>query len=254
MRYLIILVFCFLIQSCATRRDILYLQNSETYPETAVRYVYNTLQPNDVLQITVSALIPDSATPYNFQTVTAGAVSGASSGAGVVSGYVVREDYTINFPILGFLSVKGKTLFDLEADLTETLQVGGHLKSPSVQVQLINSKFTVLGEVGSPGSISFTEQNLNIFQAIGLAGDLTPNGKRNDILLMREVDGKRIITHLDIRTTAIIESPYYYIKPNDVIIVNPNGPEIKKSGYVANLGALFGLVSFALTMVLIIKN
>lgn len=252
MRTLFVLFTLFVLSSCTSKKDILYLQNSTSYPDTKIQYAYATLQPNDIIRISVSALVIESALPYNFQQINTGG-SNNQSGPNL-SGYVVRDDYTINFPVLGLISVEGKTTQALEMEITKLLEDGGHLKQPAVNVRLINAKFTVLGEVGSPGTITYTDQNLTILQALGMAGDLTINGKRDDIILMREIDGVRTITHIDIKSTAIIDSPFYYIKPNDFILVNPNGPAVKRGGYITNLGALFGVVSFGLTMLLLLKK
>ena len=101
----------------------------------------------------------------------------------MLDGYVVSKDYTIKFPILGLISVKGLTPFKLEDYLKKRLEEGNHLKNPTVNVRIMNSKFTVLGQVNCPGTITYTDINLTILQALGLAGDLTINGKREDITL-----------------------------------------------------------------------
>lgn len=239
--------------SCSTKKEILYLQDSKSYTDTPLNFDETTIQPNDVLRITVSALVQESAEPYNFQvTQQAGNMGGGQNQ--MLDGYVVTKEYTIKFPILGVISVKGLTPFELEDTLKELLEEGDHLKNPTVNVRIMNSKFTVLGQVNGPGTINYTDINLTILQAIGLAGDLTINGKREDITLIREVDGIRTVTHLDLTSMDITESPFYYIRPNDLIIVNPNGPEVKRAGYLPSLGALLGFASFAITIVLLIQN
>ena len=130
----------------------------------------------------------------------------------------------------------------------------GQLLDPIVSIRIINAKITILGDVVSPGTYAFTEQNITLLQALGYAGDLTIGAKRNDILIIREQDGVRTYGHIDLTKTDWFDSPYYYVKQNDVIYVNPNGPKVKASGYVTNLTGLFSVVFTALTLVLLITK
>ncbi len=118
----------------------------------------------------------------------------------------------------------------------------------------MNAKITILGEVGSPGTYDFYEENITILQAIGNAGDLTINGKRDDILLIRETDGIYTTARLDLTSAELLNSPYYYLKSNDVIMVNPNGPKVKSAGYIGNLGSLIGVASILLSTVILITR
>jgi polysaccharide export outer membrane protein len=252
MRYLFVLVLASCVFSCTTKKDVLYFQDSEGYPNTPLVYEDVTIQPNDILTIRVTALDVEVAQPFNIQVVNPG--QGNNQNNQNLNGYVVNKDYKINFPILGKIDVKGMTPEDLEQTITQMLIDGDQLKDPTVNVRIANAKFTVLGEVNRGGTIRFTDQNLTILQAIGLAGDLSINGKRDDILLIREVDGMRRVARLDLTSMDITESPYYFIKPNDVIYVNPNGPEVKRAGYIPSLAALLGFVSATLAIVLIVQN
>ena len=119
-----------------------------------------------------------------------------------LNGYLVSKNKTINFPVLGKISVANKTSRDLENYLVERLELEGHLINPNITVRLLNAKFTVLGEVNQPGTYTFTEKNINFLQAIGLAGDLTIDGNREDITIIREFDGKRITKKLDLTSSS----------------------------------------------------
>lgn len=246
------LLTCLLLNSCATKKEILYFQDSEQFDNTTINYIKPNLQPNDILKITVGALIEETAKPYNRN------ISGSGQSASVdlmkLEGYLVSENNTINFPQLGVISTKDKTTGQLQEELTQLLEDGGHLKSPTVNVRLINAKVTILGEVGSPGTYDFTEESVTLLQALGMAGDLTIQGKREDVLLIRETDGVYKTTHVDLTSAKLLTSPYYLIKPNDVIVVNPNGPKIKSSGFVSNLGSLLSVFSIVLSTVLLITR
>src|SRR5690606_17318611 len=145
-------------------------------------------QPNDILKITVSALVEELAKPYNRNSAS-NLQGGSSTEMMKLEGYLVSEDHSINFPQLGKIYTKDKTTQHLEEELTQLLENGGHLKNPTVNVRLINAKVTILGEVGGPGTYDFTEESITILQALGMAGDLTINGQREDVLIVRESDG-----------------------------------------------------------------
>jgi polysaccharide export outer membrane protein len=250
----VFLLFVLVLSSCASKKDILYFQDNASYSPTVLNYEEPTIQPNDNLIIQVSALDMEAAEPYNFQMPGNGMQMNAGNNAANLQGYIVNKNFEINFPVLGKLSVKGQTVEALEETIRQLLIDGQHLANPTVRVRISNAKFTVLGELGG-ATINFTDQNLTILQAIGLAGDLTINGKRDDIILIREIDGVRTVAHLDLTSLdKITQSPYYFIKPNDVIYVQPNGPAVKRAGYLPSLGALLGLVSFGIGLALLIQN
>ncbi|MDP5082553.1 MAG: SLBB domain-containing protein, partial [Winogradskyella sp.] len=120
--------------------------------------------------------------------------------------------------------------------------------------RLINAKVTVLGEVNQPGTFNFAEQNITLLQALGYAGDLTINGKREDVLVMRDEQGVRQIAHIDLRASDWLEGPYNFIKPNDVIVVNPNNAEVKTAGYIPSLPALLGVMTVSLSLIILLTN
>lgn len=237
--------------SCATKKEILYFQDADQYNNTPINYVKPVLKPNDILRITVGALVEETAIPYNR-------ISASNSGGGVemikLEGYLISENHTINFPQLGKISTKNKTTSELEEELTRLLEDGGHLKDPTVNVRLLNAKVTILGEVSGPGTYEFSEESVTLLQALGMAGDLTINGKREDILVIRETEGVYKTTHVNLTSADLLTSPYYFIKPNDVIMVNPNGPKVKSSGFIGNLGTLLSVFSIVLSTVIIITN
>ena len=142
------------------------------------------------------------------------------------------------------------SLSELEDLLVEKLKDGNHLTAPIVTARLMNAKFTVLGEVNKPGTYTFSEQNISLLQAIGYAGDLTINGKRENVLLIREENNAKTYITIDMTSKNWFGSPNYYIKPNDVIYVNPNGPKVKSAGYIGNLGTFINVASVSLSLVL----
>jgi polysaccharide export outer membrane protein len=241
--------------SCSTKKDILYFQDIKAKPQTEVNYTQNKIQVNDILTITVSAINPDSALPFNakFYNGNGGSVSDNENSM-KLNGYLVNTDGNISFPILGNIKVLGKTTNEIEELIEKILIDQGQLTNPTVIVRLTNAKITILGDIGKPGTYPYYEQNLTLLQALGYASDLSISGRRNDILIIREQDGKRTYGHIDMRKTDWFDSEYYYIKQNDIIYVNPNGPKIKSAGYVTNLQGLLGLLFTGLTLTLLLTR
>ncbi|MFD2917434.1 polysaccharide biosynthesis/export family protein [Psychroserpens luteus] len=250
-KILIIGVLFLILSSCATKKEILYLQDSADYDNTALTYSIPKIQPNDILKIEVGALIEESALPYNKSN---GSIGGQSIELMQLEGYIVSQNHTINYPVLGLVSTENMTINELEERIKKMLVDGGHLKAPTVNIRLVNAKVTILGEVNSPGVYNFTEQNISLLQALGYASDLTINGKREDIKLIRESDGNRTITHIDLTSAEFLNSEFNQIRPNDIIIVDPNGPKVKSAGFVGNTATFISVISILLTTVVLITR
>lgn len=250
-KILLSLAVFFMFISCTSKKDILYYQDLKDKTQASINYVSNEIQINDILYIKIDALVPDSTKPFNLDINPTTALNIETL---KVQGYLVSQEGTIVFPVLGTLKVVGKSTIELQQMFVKMLDDNGYLKDANVNVRVINSKVTVLGEVRNPGTYSFEEQNISLNQAIGYAGDLTINGIRKDVLLIRENNGTRTYIKLDLTSSNWFTSPYYYVKQNDVIIVNPNGAKIMTSGYLANVGNVLGIMSFALTLFIILKK
>lgn len=248
-----LLTVVFITMSCANKKDILYYQNIKNTDQSAINYMPNEVQINDILYIKVSALIPESAEPFNLElnSPTNNLLNVESI---KIQGYLVSQDGNIVFPILGSIKVAGKSTVEVQQLIGKLINDNGYIKEPIVSVRIINSKVTVLGEVNKPGTYSFDEQNISLNQAIGYAGDLTINGVRKDVLLIREVNGVRTYIRLDLTSADWFSGPYYYVKQNDVIIVNPNGAKVMASGYLNNIGTTLGILTFGLTVFILLKN
>lgn len=246
------LSFLFLFFSCATKKDVLLFQNKSNL-NAPISYQAPKIQANDILSIQVSTLQPELAYPYNIIQQNANA-AGAQIESLKLQGYLVSPEGTINFPVLGTLSVAGKTIQEFEIFLKAILEQGNHLISPTINIRLLNGKITILGEVNNPGTYSFTEQNISLPQALGLAGDLTIRGKRKEVLLIREESGQRSYTTLDLTQTNWFTTEYYYVRPNDVIVVNPNSARVKNAGFVSEPATLLGIASVVLSMIILLTR
>lgn len=250
-KILVPIVFVLLaLQACTSKKKILYLQDADRYNLQDIAYISSKIQPNDILSITVGALVPETTIPYNVQNLNS--LVNTSMDYVKLQGYLVSVKGTIVFPVLGQISVSDKTTGEVEAEIQQILEKDGHLKEPTVSIRLLNAKVTVLGEVKNPGTYSFTEQNITLPQALGYAGDLTINGQRDDILLITEEDGVRKVVHVDLTKGDWFNSPHYYIRPNDFIVVNPNNAKVKSAGVIGDIGILLTIASLALTTVVLL--
>ena len=241
-----------LLQSCVSKKQMLYLQDLDSVNSQEITYNNHTLQVDDILKISVGALMSEAALPYN--NFTAGSVVANNIDVMKLDGYLVSQNNTINFPVLGELSVKEKTAQDLENDIKKLLVDGGYLINPNVTVRLLNAKVTILGEVKRPGTFSFTENNISLLQALGLAGDLTINGSREDVVVLRRVDGLQTTERINLTSSSWLSGPYQMVKPNDVIIVNPNSAKLKTAGYVGNISTILGITSLLLSSIILLTR
>jgi polysaccharide export outer membrane protein len=248
-----IIVSFLMISSCTLKRNTTYLNRVANYNNTDIskQKIPYTIQMDDILRVEIHSIIPEAAIIYN--RISHNINTATDINLLQLEGYLVSPDYTINFPVLGILDVKGTTL-ELEKKITKILLDGGHLVSPTVSVRLLNGKFTVLGEVSTPGTFSFLEKNLTLLQALGYAGDLTIDGKRKNITLIREINGIRSVRKLDITSKDILDNSAYYIRNNDVIIVNPNYNRIKSAGFIGNPQSIASISSILLSITLLIIN
>ena len=246
------IAFALLSVSCVTKKQMLYLQDVDTLTNQEVTYKNHTLQVDDILKISVGALMPEAALPYN--NVTASNMVANNIDIMKLDGYLVSQNSTINFPVLGELSVKEKTTQDLENEIKKLLVDGGYLINPNVTVRLLNAKVTILGEVQRPGTFSFTENNISLLQALGLAGDLTISGSREDVVVLRRVDGKQTTARINLTSANFLSGPYQMVKPNDVIVVNPNSAKLKTAGYVGNVSTILGITSLLLSSIILLTR
>src|SRR5690606_10267823 len=231
---------------CASKKDILYMQDIERIAEQQKEmYANPTIRPNDILMINVSADDMDVAMPFNLlapaQNLQQVRQQSSSGFAREIQGYIVDADGTIQFPILGELEVGGMTRQDVLKMLYE--RIGEHIQNPIINVRITNYKVTVLGEVTRPGAYAIGDERVTLLEAIGMAGDLTIYGRRDNIIVVRENEGVKEYKIVDITKTDFLQSDYYYLQQNDVVYVQPNGPQIQASAYNRNITAYVSISS-----------
>ncbi|QNJ98938.1 polysaccharide biosynthesis/export family protein [Constantimarinum furrinae] len=249
-RFIVLLGVSALLLSCATKKQIIYFQDSDSLNNKDINKAFEpVIEPNDILYISVSSLDKELVAP--FIRVTETEVNANTNNPGL-KGYLVNADGTINFPVLGSVPVSGKTRKMIESQLKAQLQE--YVKDVVVDVRIMNFKITVLGEVMTPGVFTIKDERVTLPEAIGLAGDLTKDGNRNRIVIIREDDGKRIVKNVDITQTDFYSSAFYFLKQNDVVYVEPSLKGVKKSGFLPDIPALLSLVTVVLSTVILLSR
>lgn len=219
-----LLLFVFF-SSCRTSRKIVYMQDiMANVPENVGENPGITIQAKDMLSIVVSCKNPELATMFNLPVVSyqAGSEIVSNGGQQRLLGYVVDNKGNIDFPVLGELQVIGLTRWQLQEKIKQRLIAEGLIKDLVVTVQFMNFKISVLGEVNSPGTYNIEGDKVTLLEALSLAKDLTIYGKRDGVMVIREMNGVRENYRIDLRSADLFKSPIYYLKQNDIIYVEPN--------------------------------
>lgn len=249
----LVLVSCVvMLTSCVSRKEILYLNDLKASDSANFQWSDVIIQPNDILSVKITADDMELAIPYNLS-----AGNGAQNIQGtqlLLQGYLVSNKGEINIPVLGTILVKGLTYTQIEEKIQKELNDKQLLKNPVVVCRIVNAKVTILGEVRSPGTYTFYENNLTILQALGLAGDLNITGVRKKIKVVRMENNQQLVGEIDLTQKDWMNSPFYFIKPNDVIVVDPNTAKVKSAGIIGNAGTLLGTISVILSSFLIIRS
>ena len=221
-----------LVSSCASTKDIAYFQNKMVnQPEKIDKHAGIVIQPKDMLSIVVSSRNPELVAMFNLPVVSyqAGGEVSLNTAQQRLMGYVVDEEGFIDFPVLGKLNIVGKTRWEVAELVKNKLIQEGYLTDAVVTVEFLNFKISVLGEVASPGTFSIDGDKVTVLQAISLARDLTIFGRRDNVSVIREQDGKRTIYEINLTDVDLFKSPAYYLQQNDIVYVQPNDIKARQS-------------------------
>jgi len=244
-----ILLISILFTSCLTRKEITYFQPVNQSSDTATLNIKekftSKIQPGDILNIRVYSLSQEANAMFNvFPTEQAG---NTSNELAAPVGFLVAADGGVTLPLAGKIMLGG--LSSGEAADTITKKLNQYLVQPTVSVRIVNFKISVLGEVARPSVYIIANERITLPEALSLAGDLTIYGKRKNILVIREEGGKREFARVDLTKRDFFESPYYYLRPNDIIYAEPSkGRLINTSGFLQ----VAPIVISALTLLILI--
>ena len=239
--------------SCVTQKQLTYLHDADASKVDSINAKYSprtehVIRPGDALTVFVSALDKEAVAPYNLPTVIYAAPgSNQVQTTPMLQYYVVDEAGYIEMPVLGKLQVGGLSRPEAEEEIRKVLSQ--QVIDPTVRVSVVGAKVSVLGEVNRPSQVSMPSGRMTIFDALAAAGDLTPYGRRDNVLITREVDGKLELARLNLGNADIYTSPYYFLQQNDVVYVSPN--KVRAIGST-NSGLWLSVVSTALSAATII--
>jgi polysaccharide biosynthesis/export protein len=251
---LVVIVLLMQLTACS-RKQVTYFQGSiDTAQVANIERKEAIIQKHDILSIVVFSDDPAASAIYNQALAPAGGGASGSSGGGSASGYLVNEQGDIYFQGLGKLHVEGLTKAALIDLLNDKLKE--QLKNPYYAIRFVNYKITVQGEVNRGGEFNIPNERVTILEAIALAGDMTIYAKRQDVLVIREVNGKRTLARLDVTDKDIFNSPYYYMQQNDLVIVEPTKkkPTAERQETLQNIGLLATVISTLAIILTIVRN
>ncbi len=220
-----------LVSSCADVKKSIYFSNQrDTTINSKNDAPLTYIQANDLLSIAVSSLNPAASAVFNTPNNTYVSTSSASGINLQSSGYLVNTDGNIQFPVLGNIKASGLTTSQLKDKITKTILDQKLLVDPVVVVRQLNFKVSVLGEVARPTVINVPSEKISLLEALGLAGDITIYGRKDNVTVIREEGGKKIIKKLDLNSNQLFYSQYYYLKSNDIVLVEANKAKVSSSG------------------------
>lgn len=241
------LVVANILTGCVTREQVVYFQGDNATYEQAADYV-PTLQPDDQLVITVSALDVDATKPFN-QINYYYQVQDASRR----QSYLIDKNGEIEYPVLGKIKLGGLTRNEATEFMKDKLKE--YIVDPGVNIFIVNFKITVLGEVRTPGTFTIENERITVFDALGLANDMTINGIRSNVLVVREISGNKEFHRLDLTSSDVVNSPAYYLKQNDVVYVEPNKAQINTSStFNRNIPIFISIVGLIITVISVITR
>ena len=252
MKKILFLVLIISLGSCATKEQVVYFQDSNDFSSVGIDSIYHhpKIQVNDILKIDLTALEPETLMPFMFEKNISATGMNRQIELLKLEGYLVDKNGDINYPGLGKVNVKGKSTQEVQELLEKRLSK--FIKDISVKGRLVNFKFTVMGEVKAPGTYTLSEETITLPQALAMAGDLTIQGERKNLLVFRNENGVLTTKRIDLTQTDWMNTSYYFLKQNDMVYVQPNNPRIKSAGFIGNVGSVISVVSILMSAAVLI--
>lgn len=211
LRICVLLVF--VISACAPRRDLVYFSNMAN--ATITKDEQNNdiiIRLNDIVSVTMNSSNPES------NTLFAGNKSDPSNAS--LKGYRVSKNGTIHLPLIGDYKMEDLTVEEAQKGIASALVK--YVKNPEIEVQITNFKITVIGEVNKPSTFTITDEKVNLLEALGMAGDMTVYGKRDNVLIIRNEDGHKVMKRLNLNQQETMSSTYFNLRQNDIVYVEPD--------------------------------
>jgi len=251
--YSIIAVF---LSACGSKKNLVYfsdLLDSTALQRAILPVAAPKIQAGDILSIQVSSLSPESNILFNSGVLpqTQQSTNNATTNVGSVatgSGYQVDSNGDISFPVIGKIRLAGLNKEEAQQKLIEELN--HYVKEPIVNIRYLNFKITVLGEVNRPATYTVDKDRVNVLEALGLAGDITLYGLRENVLVIREQSGQRTMIRLNLKESEVFDSPYFYLQQNDIVYVQPSNLKDPKGDRTFRIITTVASVATAITVIL----
>ncbi|WP_038336274.1 polysaccharide biosynthesis/export family protein [Empedobacter falsenii] len=237
------------ISSCASKKELVYFDGNQQSITKYEDYIPK-IQSSDMLAISVSAADIKATEPFNQQSIYQ--VNSGMQNNPYAKIYTVDENGYINYPLIGNVKVGGLTRTEAENELKS--KISKYIVNPGVNINFTNFRITVLGEVAKPGNFSIPNERVSILDALGMAGDLTINGVRKNIMVIREQNGQKQTYNVDLTSKEILNSPVYYLAQNDVIYVEPNNAKISSSKFTPNYSLWISVAGVIISVIAVISK
>lgn len=254
-RLFLLMLAGWMLASCASQKRALYLQDLDMEQTMRLASDYQDklikLKPLDRITVIVNSDRPELAAPFNttssYNSLSGTPIDGtnlaSSANSGAMQIRTIDREGFLEMPIIGNIYCAGKSRQEVADEIAAKIVEGGHLNSPTVNIQFADMMLTVLGEVKNPGRYQIVSDRVSVLDALAMAGDMTIYGQRNDVVVIREENGKRTSTELDLTSQEIFQSPYFYIQQNDVVYVKPNKYKAQTGEYNQNRSFYLSIVS-----------
>ncbi|MFV8224358.1 polysaccharide biosynthesis/export family protein [Christiangramia aquimixticola] len=241
--------------SCSTKKDVVYFyEGRENIEASSILNYEPKIEKDDILRINVSSssINEEIVKPFQMKQQGQNNGGGSSRSSALINGYLVNPNGSIKFPVLGEVAVSGLTRIEVEKKLEQMMTV--YIKDPIVDVRILNFSITVLGEVRSPGRVQVDEGNISLPELLAMAGDITYNGKRENITIIREENGIRKIGYIDMTKSNLFDSPFYYLKQNDIVYVQPTYRTVKSAGFFSSYQGIISVGTTIVSLYLLIRS
>ncbi len=249
------LIGLFLCSSCSTKRKLVYFQGNEEITSSLDSLYEAIIQPYDYISVKVSSIDNQAVLPFNMSThdVAGNTNSAYAIGSSANSGYTINTSGFVSLPVIGEVKIGGLSLSAAAKLIQSKLAV--YVNDPTVHIKILNYKITVLGEVKKPGTFMVANEKITLLEAIGLSGDILISGVRKNVLVVREIDGVKTETRVDITSKELFDSPVYYLRQNDVVYVEPSRAKLNSSLINGTNASLFvSVVSLIVTSIALITR
>jgi polysaccharide biosynthesis/export protein len=248
-KFLLPLAITLCLVSCSTRKEIVYFQNVEKIENYRVQEAFEPVfEVNDILRINVSSINEEVVAPFQMNS---GNQSQSGGGQESLSqkGYLVDINGDIQFPVLGKVEVLGKSRSELEELLTEKIQA--YVTDAVVAVRLVNFRVVVLGEAGSETVVKVENERISIPELLATVGGVSYHGKRQNIMIIREVNGIKSVGYVNMTDADVFQNPYFYLRQNDIVYVEPTYRTVKSAGFITSWQGLVSIATTALSLIIL---